>query len=334
MFLACLALIGGSSAIPFINYYDETPTVLRLMWRNQIASLYGVPFSVYFLYQVWDTIKWSSVLSWGMLGEALACSFIRTFASILYVWSSSFTIVSHAVYLANLSGVFLVCVSLVRGKSTHRFEIVGSVIVVAAVLVLINDSSSSKVGEDSGKGSIVIGDLLALATTPMWAAFFILNSYLVKRLPSMVCFQITTFIQMLMQIAVYFWYFGTGGFVSFDEKRGMFGWASNENIVWSLLVFGPVTCIFGSGGYYFTASYFPPHIIGTIFLLEPVLGQIFGILLSQDHYPQILTYIGGIGIFIGVGLTIRGDLLKSNESQTNIIPEEPVDSIHNHSLLS
>jgi len=54
-------------------------------------------------------------------------------------------------------------------------------------------------------------------------------------------------------------------------------------------------------------------------LLEPILGQIIGLILGQDYFPHIITFIGAIGIIVGIGLTIKGNMLKEKTKEEDEI---------------
>jgi len=87
-----------------------------------------------------------------------------------------------------------------------------------------------------------------------------------------------------------------GLFFSFDPVYGIFGWASPKYLLFSTFFFGPIAGLLGVGGYIILLEYFPSHIVASIFLLEPVSGQIVGIVLGQDNFPGIITYLGAFGI--------------------------------------
>lgn len=121
----------------------------------------------------------------------------------------------------------------------------------------------------------------------------------------------------IVQLVFYFVYFtitsDIGQFLSTDPVKGMFGWASSEYLLISLTLVGPIAGVFGVGSYIFMLKYFPAHIVATIFLLEPVTGQILGVILGQDNMPGLITYLGATGILVGLGLTIMGDQNKTKE---------------------
>ena len=54
----------------------------------------------------------------------------------------------------------------------HKLEIIGSVVAILFACVLVNDSETSKVDRGS---NVLKGDLLALAATPFYAGYYLVN---------------------------------------------------------------------------------------------------------------------------------------------------------------
>ena len=91
----------------------------------------------------------------------------------------------------------------------------------------------------------------------------------------------------------------------------MLGWASQDYLLFSLIIAGPIAGILGSGCLIFMLDYFHPHVVASIYLTEPLIGQALGCLLKQDKFPGILSFIGVIGMTFGIYLSIRGDQLRT-----------------------
>mmetsp|Transcript_222 Transcript_222/g.213 ORF Transcript_222/g.213 Transcript_222/m.213 type:complete len:148 (-) Transcript_222:48-491(-) len=137
----------------------------------------------------------------------------------------------------------------------------------------------------------------------------------------MIVLHLLAVIQLFFYIIYYSIVEDSGQFYSFHPTEGMFGWASQEYILFSLLLVGPFSCLLGMGGYIFMLDFFPAHIVASIFLLEPISGQLLGIFLQQDNYPHLMTYFGTLGILVGLGFTIKGDILKRDTTEAIEIEE-------------
>ena len=98
----------------------------------------------------------------------------------------------------------------------------------------------------------------------------------------------------------------------FDALNGVFGWLTPRNFVYSFLVYGFVTRYAVSVTYVFAFYYFSAIIVSNIFMLEPILGQLIGICLGQDHLPGVTTMCGIVTVIYGV-LTQTQDLSDQYE---------------------
>lgn len=96
-------------------------------------------------------------------------------------------------------------------------------------------------------------------------------------------------------------------FLSLDPEVGVFGWLSSEYLILSLFLIIPIAGVLGGGSYIYLLDYFTPTVIGNIFLLEPFLSQMLSCLLGQDLPPSPMTYLGGIGILIGLFIIVQGN---------------------------
>lgn len=195
----------------------------------------------------------------------------------------------------------------------HSLEIVGTIIVVFSAIICMSDSESSKA---SGGSDIVKGDIIAIISVPFYAAYFVVNSRLVKKIPAMLILHLIGLIQYILVTGVILMKgeIDVPTFFSKDPVQGMFGWASEQYLLTSLLLIGPFAGLIGCGSYIFMLDYFPSHIVANIFLLEPVSCQFLGIILGQDNMPGMLTYVGALGILCGLALTMKGDRQKEQDN--------------------
>jgi len=193
----------------------------------------------------------------------------------------------------------------------HYLEIYGTIVVVISAIVFMNDSTSTKT---NGQTNIFLGDIIGLSSSPTFAIYFIVSARLLKKLPAMVVLEVSFAIQLVLYFVFTISIMDTEKFYSFDPQFGILGWASNTYLMHSLLFVGTFTGLFGVGGYVFTLNFFPPHIVGNIFLLEPVFAQTLGCILGQDNPPGIITYLGITGITVGLGICIQGDLLRRKQT--------------------
>lgn len=165
------------------------------------------------------------------------------------------------------------------GEEVHRYQKYGVILALGFAILLINDSGSSK--RNTSTTSIVFGDLLALLVSPISAFYYILNASNVALLPSMVVYTVLNIVNLVMLVPVVLGYLYSQNsqqlFFTTDEQHGAFGWYSDRYFYQSVLLLGPIAGLLGSGSYIYMLSYFSPEITATIFLLEPVIAQILGV---------------------------------------------------------
>lgn len=149
---------------------------------------------------------------------------------------------------------------------------------------MIEDEDSTKA---SASTNIFWGDLIALSVSPLFAIYYEVNAKNIQILPAFVVLGCINVIMLafLIPITICYLDFNLQSFLSFDEKIGLLGWASQKYFLVSILVIGPIVGILAGGSYSYVLVYFPPEITGNIFLLEPFFAQIFGLALGLDNFP-------------------------------------------------
>ncbi|CAI2370168.1 unnamed protein product [Moneuplotes crassus] len=335
--VAVIVLGGSASILPLVDEYKEVGVFLRTIWRWQLLVIYCFPCSLYYFYLKRDDMDVRKIFTVGTCVEFLASAILWTIASVLFVWSSEYTLVSHSGLLGNLGGVFIVFLNFVRCLPVHRLEIIGAIVMIIFAIIFVNDNSSTKT---NGHTNILFGDIISLCSAPLYGIYYMVSARLLQKLPSMVILQVSFTIQLIMNLIFYICFMDTENFYSFDPHFGFFGWASDTYLVYSLVFVGTFTGLVGVGGYVFILNFFPPHIVGSILLMEPVLAQILGCILGQDNMPGFITYLGCFGITVGLGISIKGDLEKSKKQiknsdqkcQTSKLDEEK--PLHSSLILS
>jgi drug/metabolite transporter (DMT)-like permease len=187
--------------------------------------------------------------------------------SILFIKSSEYTLVSHTLILANAGGVLIIILNLFKGILVHRLEIFGTVFVIGFSFLFINDSKSSK---SIGETNIIFGDFLALLSMPFYVYYIIYNTEILKKLPAMIILHLVNIVQLILYFIYLVATTDTDAFLSADPVQGMFGWASSEYLLVSIIFVGPIAGILGVGSYIFMNNFFPSHVVASIFLLEPL----------------------------------------------------------------
>jgi drug/metabolite transporter (DMT)-like permease len=256
--------------------------------------------------------------------EILTSTVLWMTGSFLFVKSSDYTLVSHAIILSNSGGVFIIVLSLLRLRPVNRLEVIGTMVVVAFSIFSINDSGASKSSEGT---NIVLGDLMAMISMPFFACYYLSNTETLKNLPAMIILHLICVFQLVIYTVYFMITSDIGDLFSQNPECGIFGWTSPQFLLISLTLVGPIAGVGGCGSYIVMLDYFPSHVVASIFLLEPLTGQILSVFLGQDNMPGLITYIGILGILIGLGLTIVGDRDNKIDGEKYAIESE-LSSIH------
>ena len=138
-------------------------------------------------------------------------------ATNLYVKSSDYTIVSHSILFSNLGGIFIVGVNSVKCLPVHKLEIIGTIIVIISAIFFINDQESTKSERET---DILLGDLIVISATPMYAVFFLINSALVIKIPSLIILHIECAIHAFTYFVYFMIFQGPQEFLTFHSIHG------------------------------------------------------------------------------------------------------------------
>ncbi|CAI2363469.1 unnamed protein product [Moneuplotes crassus] len=313
--IAVIAITCTGAGLPLITMYNEVSVEIIGIWRVQMTLIYLIPVS--FIILVRNKIKLKQVLSKEYCGRIVIGATIYTFGTFLSIKGGRLTLMSHVATLSNSGGVFIVLVSIIMCMRVHKFEILGTILVVVGIIVLLFDKSSEKSGSET---NIMKGDLLSLASMPLYTISSMINDKARSKLPSMVVFCLFSIVQLFV--------YGTYSVIvsgqdleilfSTHQTYGFFGWMQPDTILFSLVVIGLVCGVLGVGSYIYLLEYFPPHITSGIFLLEPFVSQYMGILLGVDKFPSFVTYVGVIFIMFGMASNIQGYRLNQKEQTPKI----------------
>ncbi|CAI2373993.1 unnamed protein product [Moneuplotes crassus] len=312
--LAVVSIICSSAILPSMNSYKGVSVAMMGLWRSQLSCIYCIPITWYLLRKL-PKID-AKVFTWTTVAEIVAGSTLFCCASTMFLFSSKFTLYSHTMVLANSGGVFLIIINVLRLLPVNRLEVIGTIAVIIGIISLINDSKSTK-GE--GETNVLLGDILALLSMPLFTMAYFYNARAIKNLPSLVVFHCFSAVHLVLYMLYLLISSNSCMKVLFsrDDVSGMFGWSNSEHILLSLFIIGPICGVIGLGCYVFLLDFFPPHIVNGVFLMEPFTGQLIGCILGQDDLPSAFTYIGAFFVTLGLGLSIFGDIKKSQSDNGN-----------------
>jgi hypothetical protein len=319
-----LSIIGGSAIPPFMNLYGDVSTFTKNLWKCQLNFIISIPLVILSMRSQsehcdWEFIKSAKGNAIMMLNGAVFVGVASTFIA-----SSWLTITSHALILGWLAGVFLIIYKMLMWQPTHFLEKLGTVVVIIGSVLLINDKNVEKIG---GQEVSVLGDVLAIIWSLIYAVYLPLSKYIIKKVPVL-------YIYMYTSISACLWFFliivifsdvKLSVLFSTHPKYGIFGWLSDEQWKISIFLIAPIWGFMANALDVLSLRYFESHIIGNSHMLEPFLGQLIGYLIGQEKLPGILTYLGAFTIIWGIYKIAEGSV-RANEKMPSTDNSEWMDS--------
>ena len=100
------------------------------------------------------------------------------------------------------------------------------------------------------------------------------------------------------------------------SNDGIFGGLRPENIPINILN-AALAGFWGVLGYQISLLYFSPLIVMNCLLIEPLTGQILGVILAVDHTPGPLTWIGVLFIMVAINILANEKDKKDKEVEND-----------------
>jgi drug/metabolite transporter (DMT)-like permease len=309
-----LSIFGMASIPPFMNLYGDVNTFTKNLWKAELNLLASIPLAYFSFRSCKDTWDWEFIKSTKGNLILMLNGTVFAGASATFIASSWLTISSHTLILGCLAGVFLILYKIWICEPTHLYEKLGTVVVVIGSVILMSDKNVEKVGNDVS----ILGDILGVVSSFIYAFYLPLNKYIITRVPVFYAFMYTSFTSLLWFLLVNIIYCDVElkVFFSMHPKYGFLGWFSNDQLKISVFLIAPFWGVCGNALDVFSLKYFDSHIIGNSHLLEPFIGQMIGYLIGQEKLPGILTYVGAIIIMWGIYKTAEGNAKMQEMNST------------------
>lgn len=161
-------------------------------------------------------------------------------------------------------------------------------------------------------------DLVAFGTAMFGAFFLLMSKQNVNSLPFCTLMVIMNVHMFLIQSFLACQLHGMT-FFSLDKYSGCFGFLNPDGMVYNVLVYGILAGVIGSAGYSLSLMFFSPLVVSNCFLIEPVVAQFNGYMLSIDQMPGLMTVLGGIVTLAGVYLIGSASKQKEKKMKQDMI---------------
>ena len=135
--MSAVAVLSASAILPLLNMYEGVPVSMIGIWRYQLTVAYCIPISIIVWKKNKHLINLNEAITLKTLSEIVIGASCFTCGSFLLIYSSRYTIFSHAISLANAGGVFIIALNLISQVQVHKIEIIGTIIVIFGVVILL-----------------------------------------------------------------------------------------------------------------------------------------------------------------------------------------------------
>ena len=300
-----IAVLAVSSGGVVLQEMSEVPPILRAAWRMQGTALVLLPG---FLYQAYRTQDLQITRSDFLMVLASSAFLAAHFAS--WVWSLDNTSLVHSLLFVNTHPLVLVAIMPLLGEAVRREHLVGVALGFAGATVALMD-----VG-DGGQVTIA-GDFSAFIGAVTVVGYILIGRHLrsERGMPIFVYAFPVTFGAGAWLSAGTLVFEGTS-MGSISPTESLLGWADPEWLAWVVyLALGPGLC--GHTGVNTVLRWIPPIVVSIVLLMEPVLGALIGLLLTDDVLIGAPTVAGGLMMMSGaIMVTLQEKGQNSPESDS------------------
>ena len=98
------------------------------------------------------------------------------------------------------------------------------------------------------------------------------------------------------------------------SNTGVFGFLRSDNAFFCIFIFSFIVGFWACAGYVWALMYFNPLIVMNCLLIEPLSGQVVGVLMNIDEIPGFLTWIGVFFVLIAINVLRKGKQITLKES--------------------
>lgn len=251
---------------------------------------------------------------------------------ILWLIALQFTTTVKASLYASLYPVMIVFYLTFTGRPVSMIEWFGVGITVVGVVLaggkeLREEFFGSNQNHQTHKYELV-GDLLCLTSAAFQVSVIMNRKYIGKRVPLMMYTFITTCMvtlsTSLTSYAIGDWHldFQAKWYGLFCLKEScLFGWMSPDWIG-PMLMFGVVVGVLCIGAFNYANLHISPLVFSSINLLDPALTGIIAFMIGIEGVPELLIWIGGAVIVVGVATIGYGEHRRTRQADRLDQPED------------
>lgn len=204
------------------------------------------------------------------------------------------------------------------GMQVVKFEKLGVVFAIGGVIVMLMDSSAGKIGEgEESKWIFYLIEILSAVVAIVGLQGMAETHQRTSPIRAFSVFFIGTF---FFYIPVSTFYNGWDNF-DYTNPKSMFYFLYDQyTFYYSIIGLAILGNLLPNMSYSLSLKGYKPQTIGCFILLEPLIGQLYGVLLGQDKMPGVYTFAGWVFVAIGSYLTSL-ESPKSSEKAKSLLLE-------------
>mmetsp|Transcript_20115 Transcript_20115/g.28503 ORF Transcript_20115/g.28503 Transcript_20115/m.28503 type:complete len:735 (+) Transcript_20115:106-2310(+) len=313
--LLFISLISLSSVGAALNLQgNDVSATLKSFWRFCSTAICLLPFAV--LATLRDGIPNLTKQQWATLPLA---AFVFTYMTTSFVVALDFTTLANAIVLSNVSPLVIIAGKSIVGLPILMAEGSGAIIGFIGGVICSKDNSSHGHGGDDSNVFVQVeehpqalfGNLMAFSSSFATAGYIVIAKNLRTSMDLFV------FMFLIMTLASFFLlgfmvWSGETLMLSNDSNYGLWGWINPTLDRLVIELFIAIICtMVGSMGYVAVMKYFEPVVVGSVMLMEPIVGTLLAVAVGASELPGLQTLIGDIVVIIGSFLVIYSGSRKT-----------------------
>lgn len=226
----------------------------------------------------------------------------------LFLWSVQYTVLAHAYILFTMQAPIIVLSRVLLRKHVARRELQATIVTFIGTIIINFDSKAEKA--DPSSTNILFGNSIALLSG-IFGVFTVLTSKeLTKHVPPRQMTLAQNFSLVIVQFLFFLLPF-KGITLGAHPTTGFFGWGQPSNFLYTFFVMGVMCRSVTFIAYTLAIKTFSTVIVTNVFMTEPLISQVLGILLGIDKLPGFITFFGLIVTCCGL-IVLSSSVSKSN----------------------
>ena len=228
-------------------------------------------------------------------------------------WAFLNTVQAHAYCLPSLHSLFTTLFEAITCKKVSKQEYFASLLIVISAGMITMDPHAKRIGEKEN----IQASLLSLTANIPGAIFWKMNKVLEgKKIDIKTNIFWQTFFQSFLYTVLSIIYEDSKFFDMSDN--GVFGFLRADNIFFCLFIWSFVVGFWACAGYVWSLLYFNPLIVMNCLLIEPLTGQVVGVLMDIDEIPGFLTWFGVFLVLVAINVLKQGQTQKVEEEKKEL----------------